>query len=113
MWSKEDLAAIDMVDSAGYTREQLRNTIFLEKHFTGKDKKKNLAIIITVLGTQIIKKNPDLAAKIVKDSGTILVSVYTNILNSLKIDKKEKAIYDALKDGDVAKAKTDSRRNWR
>ena len=105
MWSKEDLAAIDMVDSAGYTREQLRNTMFLEKHFTGKDKKKNLATIITVLGTQIIKKNPDLAAKIVKDSGTNLVSVYTNILNALKIDKKEKAIYDALKDGDVAKAK--------
>lgn len=105
MWSKEDLAAVDMVDSAGYTREQLRNTIFLEKHFTGKDKKKNLATIITVLGTQIIKKNPDLAAKIVKDSGTNLVSVYTNILNALKIDKKEKAIYDALKDGDVAKAK--------
>lgn len=105
MWSKEDLAAIDMVDSAGYTREQLRNTIFLEKHFAGKDKKKNLATIITVLGTQIIKKNPNLAAKIVKDSGTNLVSVYTNILNALKIDKKEKAIYDALKDGDVAKAK--------
>ena len=94
-----------MVDSAGYTREQLRNTIFLEKHFTGKDKKKNLATIITVLGTQIIKKNPDLAAKIVKDSGTNLVSVYTNILNALKIDKKERAIYDALKDGDVTKAK--------
>ena len=36
MWSKEDLAAIDMVDSAGYTREQLRNTIFLEKHFITK-----------------------------------------------------------------------------
>ena len=104
-WSKEDLEAIDMIDSAGYNYEQLRNALFLEKHFSGKDKKKNLAQIITVLGTQIIKKNPELAAKVVRESGTNLVSVYTHIIQALKIDKKEKALYNALKDGNVELAK--------
>lgn len=104
-WSKEDLEAIDMVDSAGYNQDQLRNAIFLEKHFSGKDKKKNLAQIITVLGTQIIKKNPELAAKVVRESGTNLVSVYTHIIQALQIDKKERALYDALKDGNVELAK--------
>jgi hypothetical protein len=104
-WSKEDLEAVDMIDSAGYTQDQLRNAIFLEKHFSGKDKKKNLAQIITVLGTQIIKKNPELAAKVVRESGTNLVSVYTHIIQALQIDKKERALYDALKDGNVELAK--------
>ena len=104
-WSKEDLEAVDMIDSAGYNYDQLRNAVFLEKHFSGKDKKKNLAQIITVLGTQIIKKNPELAAKVVRESGTNLVSVYTNIVNALKIDKKEKELYNALKDGNVELAK--------
>ena len=104
-WSKEDLEAIDMIDSAGYNYEQLRNALFLEKHFSGKDKKKNLAQIITVLGTQIIKNNPELAAKVVRESGTNLVSVYTHIIQALKIDKKEKALYNALKDGNVELAK--------
>lgn len=104
-WSKEDLEAIDMIDSAGYNQDQLRNAIFLEKHFSGKDKKKNLAQIITVLGTQIIKKNPELAAKVVRESGTNLVSVYTHIVQALNIDKKERALYDALKDGNVELAK--------
>jgi len=104
-WSKEDLEAVDMIDSAGYNQEQLRNAIFLEKHFSGKDKKKNLAQLITVLGTQIIKKNPELAAKIVRESGTSLVSVYTHIINALKIDKKEKELYNALKDGNMELAK--------
>ena len=104
-WSKEDLEAVDMIDSAGYNYDQLRNAVFLEKHFSGKDKKKNLAQIITVLGTQIIKKNPELAAKVVRESGTNLVSVYTNIVNALKIDKKEKELYNALRDGNVELAK--------
>lgn len=104
-WSKEDLEAIDMIDSAGYNYEQLRNALFLEKHFSGKNKKKNLAQIITVLGTQIIKKNPELAAKVVRESGTNLVSVYTHIVQALNIDKKERALYDALKDGNVELAK--------
>ena len=60
---------------------------------------------ITVLGTQIIKKNPELAAKVVRESGTNLVSVYTHIIQALQIDKKERALYDALKDGNIELAK--------
>lgn len=104
-WSKEDLEAVDMIDSAGYTQDQLRNSMFLEKNFSGADRKKSLAAVITALGTQIIKKNPELAAKIVRESNTSLVSVYLNIVNALKIDKKEKELYDSLKSGDIKKAK--------
>lgn len=105
MWSDDDIKAISMVDSAGYTEEQLKNTVFLDKHFTGPDKKKNLATIVACIYDNLCKKDRNAAAWIIKNSQPSLVSLYTNTLQAAKYNGKRLEYVSALKTGDVAKAK--------
>lgn len=105
LWSKEDIEAVSMVDSAGYTEEQLKNTIFLEKNFTGKNKKKNLAIIICTVYDNLAKKDRNAAKWIIKNAGPSLVSVYNTTLKAARFNKDRIEYLNALKDGNVEKAK--------
>lgn len=105
MWSDDDIKAISMVDSAGYTEEQLKNTVFLDKHFTGPDKKKNLATIVACIYDNLCKKDRNAAAWIIKNSQPSLVSLYTNTLQAAKYNGKRLEYVSALKAGDVARAK--------
>lgn len=104
-WGKEDLAAVSMVDSAKYTEEQLKNTIFLEKHFTGPDKKKNLASIIAVLYDNLVKKDERVCKWVIMNSGPNLVSLYSNTLKALKFNGDRLATISALKKGDYQTGK--------
>jgi len=101
LWSKEDLKAISMVDSAGYTEEELKNTIFLEKHFTGPDKKRNLAAIISLIYDNLAKKDEKVAKWIILNSGTSLVSLYSTVLKGLKFNGERLRMLEAIKNGDM------------
>lgn len=105
MWSQDDIEAISMVDSAGYTEEQLKNTVFLQKHFTGPDKKKNLATIVACIYDNLCKKDRNAAVWIVKNSQPSLVSLYTNTLKAAGYNGKRLEYVSALKAGDVERAK--------
>ena len=105
MWSQADLKAISMVDSAGYTEEQLKNTVFLEKHFTGPDRQKNLATIISCIYDNLCKKDRNAAAWIIKNSQPSLVSLYNTTLKAANYNGKRLEYVTALKNGEVDKAK--------
>ena len=105
LWSQTDLKAISMVDSAGYTEAQLKNTVFLEKHFTGADRQKNLATIVACIYDNLCKKDRNAAAWIIKNSQPSLVSLYTNTLKAANYNGKRLQYVSALKNGDVEKAK--------
>lgn len=105
LWSQADLKAISMVDSAGYTEEQLKNTVFLEKHFTGPDRQKNLATIVACIYDNLCKKDRNAAAWIVKNSQPSLVSLYTNTLKAANYNGKRLQYVTALKNGEVDRAK--------
>lgn len=105
LWSQADLKAISMVDSAGYTEAQLKNTVFLEKHFTGPDRQKNLATIIACIYDNLCKKDRNAAAWIIKNSQPSLVSLYNNTLKAANYNGKRLQYVSALKNGEVDKAK--------
>lgn len=105
LWSQADLKAISMVDSAGYTEEQLKNTVFLEKHFSGPDKQKNLATIVACIYDNLCKKDRNAAAWIIKNSQPSLVSLYTNTLKAANYNGKRLKYVTALKNGNVDEAK--------
>lgn len=104
-WSKEDIAAVSMVDSAGYNVDQLQNTIFLQKQFTGPNKKKNLATIISCVYDNMVKKDREAGKWVIKNAGTNLVSVYTTTLKAAGYSGKRLEYLNALREGNVTKAK--------
>ena len=104
-WSKDDIAAVSMIDSAGYNVDQLQNTIFLEKQFKGPNKKKNLATIISCIYDNMVKKDREAGKWVIKNSGTNLVSVYTNTLKAAGYSGKRMEYLNLLKNGEVEKAK--------
>lgn len=105
VWDPKDLDAINMVDSAGYTPEELRNTIFLKKNFTGEGRKRGLAIIINSVIDQIIKKDKQAAKWLVKHTQPSLVSLYNNIKKAISFNKTQLEMYNALGAGDIEKVK--------
>lgn len=105
-WAKDDLKAVSMVDSAGYDVDQLTNTIFLDKHFTGPDKKKNLATIISCVYDNMVKKDREAGKWVIKNAGPSLVSAYTTTLKAAGYSGKRLEYLNALKNGEVEKAKS-------
>lgn len=105
LWSKEDLDAVSMIDSANYDVDQLENTVFLNKNFSGSDKKKNLAIIISCLYDNLAKKDREAAKWVIRTANPNLVSVYTTTLKALKYNKDRIEYLTALKSGDIETAK--------
>lgn len=105
MWSEDDIKAVSMVDSAGYTEEELKNTIFLEKHFTGPDKKRNLATLISVIYDNLVKKDERTAKWIILNSNPSLVSLYNTTLQGLKFNGERLRLLQAIKDGDMKTGK--------
>jgi hypothetical protein len=105
MWSQEDLKAISAVDHADYTEEDLKNSIFMVKKFKGKDRHKNLATIISCVYDGLCKKDRSAAAWIVKNAKPSLVSLYTTTLKAAKYNGKRYDYVEALKDGEIEKAK--------
>lgn len=103
---EKDIEAVNMADSAGYTKEELENSVFLEKHFSGKDRKRNLATIMATMADQLCKKNPEAAVNVIKSSNPNLVSIYNNMLKALDYNEKEIQLYNALSQNDISKAKT-------
>lgn len=105
MWSQEDLKAISMVDSAAYTEAELKNTIFLEKHFSGPDRKRNLATITACVYDGLCKRDRSAAAWIAKNAQPTLISLYNTTLKAAGYNGKRLEYVSALKNGDVEKAK--------
>lgn len=100
LWNRDDIKAVSMVDSAGYSEEELKNTVFLEKHFTGPNKKRNLATIISVLFDNLVKKDERAAKWIILNSQPSLVSLYTNTVKGLKFNDERLKLLSAVKNGD-------------
>lgn len=105
LWSKEDLEAVSMVDSAGYTEAQLKNTVFLEKHFSGADRKKCLATIISCVYDNLCKKDRTAAAWIIKNASPTLISLYTKTLEAAKYNGARLQYVNLLSQGKVEEAK--------
>ena len=105
MWDKSDIEAISMVDSAKYTEEQLKNTIFLQKNFSSPDRKKNLAIIAACVYDGLCKKDRNAAAWVVKNAQPSLVSLYNCTIKAANYNGKRLEYVSALKNGEVEKAK--------
>ena len=105
MWSQEDLKAISVVDSANYTEEDLKNSIFMVKKFSGKDRHKNLATIVSCIYDGLCKKDRSAAAWIIKNAQPSLVSLYNTTLKAANYNGKRLEYVTALKNGEVEKAK--------
>ena len=86
LWSKEDLDAVSMVDSAGYTEDELKNTIFLQRNLIGPNKKRNLATLISIVYDSLAKKDEKVAKWIILNSQPSLVSLYTTTVKGLKFN---------------------------
>lgn len=100
LWGKDDIKAVSMVDSAGYSEDELKNTVFLEKHFTGPNKKRNLATIISVIYDNLVKKDERVAKWIILNSQPSLVSLYTTLVKGLKFNGERLKMLEAVKNGD-------------
>lgn len=105
MWSQSDLKAISAVDSANYTEEDLRNSMFMVKNFSSKDRHKNLATIISCVYDGLCKKDRSAAAWIVKNAQPSLVSLYNTTLKAAGYSGKRLEYVEALKNGETEKAK--------
>lgn len=101
MWGQDDLKAVSMVDSAGYTEEELKNTIFLEKHFTGPNRKRCLANIISVVYDSLCKKDEKVAKWVILNSQPSLVSLYTTVKQGCKLNGERLRMLEAIKNGDM------------
>ena len=104
IWDQSDLKAISAVDSAEYTEEDLKNTIFLQKHFTGPDRKKNLAIIISTIYDNMVKKDKRAAKYVILNANPMLVSLYTTTLKAANMSKEAEHAFNLLKKGEVKEA---------
>ena len=105
LWSQDDLKAISMVDSADYTREELENTIFLQKKFTGPNRKRNLANLVGILYDTLCKKDEKVAKWIVLNSQPSLVSLYNTIKQASKLNGERLRMLEAIKNGDYKTGK--------
>lgn len=105
LWSRKDLEAVSMVDSAKYSEELLKNTVFLEKKFKGEDRTKNLAIICACVYDGLCKKDRTAAAWVLKNSSTSLISLYNNAIKAIGYNGKRLEYVSALKNGEMEKAK--------
>lgn len=105
LWSKDDLEAVSVIDSAGYTKEELKNAVFLEKHFTGPNKKRNLASIVSVVYDSLVKKDEKVAKWVILNSGTSLVSFYSTTINGLKLNGERLRLLQAIRNGDMKTGK--------
>ena len=105
MWSQADLKAISMVDSANYTESDLRDSMFMVKKFTGNNRQKNLAIIVSCIYDSLCKKDRNAASWIVKNAQPSLVSLYNTTLKAAGYIGKRLEYVEALKNGDIEKAK--------
>lgn len=105
LWSDSDLKAISMVDSAGYTKKELENSVFLEKHFTGPDRKRNLAQLVGILYDSLCKKDEKVAKWIILNSGPSLVSLYSHVKEGTKLNGERLRLLEAIKNGDFTTGK--------
>lgn len=105
LWSQDDLKAISMVDSADYTREELENTIFLQKKFTGPNRKRNLANLTGILYDTLCKKDEKAAKWIILNSQPSLVSLYNTIKQASKLNGERLRMLEAIKNGDYKTGK--------
>ncbi len=103
-WSKSDIDAISMVDSANYSEDELKNTIFLQKHFSGANKKRNLAILTSVIYDNMVKKDKRAAKYVILNAGPNLVSLYTTTLKAAELSKDSVKAFNLLKDGNTKEA---------
>ena len=101
LWSQEDLKAVSMIDSAGYTEEELKNTIFLKKNFTGPNRKRCLANIIAVVYDSLVKKDEKAAKDIILTSGPSLISLYTAVKRGCRLNGERLRMLEAIKNGDM------------
>ena len=104
VWSQSDLKAISTVDSAGYTEDELKNSIFLEKHFGGKDRERNLALIISTIYDNMVKKDKRAAKYVIMNAQPTLVSLYTTTLKAANLSKQAEQAFNLLKDGKTHEA---------
>lgn len=86
LWSQDDLAAVSMVDSAGYTEEELKNTIFLKRNLLGPNKKRNLATLVSIVYDSLAKKDEKVAKWIILNAQPSLVSLYNTTIRGLKFN---------------------------
>lgn len=105
LWSQDDLKAISMVDSADYTKEELENTIFLQKKFTGPNRKRNLANLTGILYDTLCKKDEKAAKWIILNSQPSLVSLYNTIKQASKLNGERLRMLEAIKNGDYKTGK--------
>lgn len=101
LWSEADLKAISMVDSAGYTKKELENSVFLEKHFIGPDRKRNLAQLVGILYDSLCKKDEKVAKWIILNSGPNLISLYSHVKEGTKLNGERLRLVEAIKNGDM------------
>ena len=104
VWSQEDLKAISAVDSANYTEEDLKNTVFLQKKFTGENKKKNLAIIISTIYDNMVKKDQRAAKYVILNANPSLISLYNTTMKAAKLSGESVKMFNLLKDGNTKEA---------
>lgn len=104
LWPTDDLKAISAVDSAKYTEEELKNTLFLQKNFMGANKKKILAGLISVLYDNLCKRDDKVCKWIILNSGPTLVSLYNTVKRGIKLNADRIRMLDAIKNGDVDSA---------
>jgi len=100
MWSQEDLKAVSVCDAAKYTEDELKNTIFLQKQFSGPNKKRNLASLVSLLYDVLCKKDDKVCKWIILNSGTNLVSLYTTIKRAIHLNGERLRMLEAVKNGD-------------
>ena len=105
MWNQADLKAISAVDSANYTEQDLKDSIFVVKKFKGKDRHKNMAVLISLIYDGLCKKDRNAAAWVVKNAQPSLASLYNTTLKAAKYNGKRLEYVEALKNGEVEKAK--------
>ena len=105
MWQQDDLKAISTIDSAGYSEDELKNTIFLEKHFTGPNKKRNLANLISLLYDSLCKKDDKVCKWIILNSQPSLVSLYNTVKRAVKLNGDRLRMLEAVKNGDITTGK--------
>lgn len=104
LWSQDDLKAVSVIDSAGYNLDDLTNTIFLNKKFTGPNKKINLAIIISTIFDNMCKNDRQAAIWVVKNSQPSLISAYYNCMKAANFSNTRLEYLSALKNGQIEKA---------
>ena len=94
------MKAVSVCDAAKYTEDELKNTVFLQKQFTGPNKKRNLASLVSLLYDALCKKDDKVCKWIILNSGTNLVSLYTTIKRAIHLNGERLRMLEAVKNGD-------------